>query len=224
MRGYGKWHFENYGGAENQTYHYEQSEGDIVALLKRVHEVFPGKPVYLLGESLGANMGMLISGKYPQLSDGCILVSTYSRFRMFFQPYMLVHTVQAILLPKSKLNLMPYLKKRLTNSKEAIKAYIQDPFGRRKQAPRELGKSFVFNVRAKKYALQIPDSEAVLFIHGGKDKLCNPNSSFKLYNQMPAGNKEFVFLPTNGHLMVERPDIPAEVLETIVEWLDSQGN
>jgi alpha-beta hydrolase superfamily lysophospholipase len=143
---------------------------------------------------------------------------------MFFQPYMLVHTVQAILLPKSKLNLMPYLKKRLTNSKEAIKAYIQDPFGRRKQAPRELGKSFVFNVRAKKYALQIPDSEAVLFIHGGKDKLCNPNSSFKLYNQMPAGNKEFVFLPTNGHLMVERPDIPAEVLETIVEWLDSQGN
>ena len=62
---------------------YKQSNIDIVALTKYVKTAYPNIPLYVIGESLGADMALHIASECPNLVDGLILAAPSVKHRWF---------------------------------------------------------------------------------------------------------------------------------------------
>jgi alpha-beta hydrolase superfamily lysophospholipase len=223
MLGYGKYHYSNYGGDYGKTFHYKHSMRNVVAIVNRLREKYPDTRIFGVGESLGANAAMQIAAEQPHLLDGIIVVSGYARARLKLaaHPYMVVHALQFVLRPTSRLNLAPNLNSNLAEKKEWALEQTSDPLARDRQSVVELLRSLFFNKRGSRLARQIPADTPVLFIHGQRDRLCAPKATFGLYNKLNIIDKQFKLLPGRGHLLVETAHIPPEVMQILTEWLDS---
>lgn len=219
MFGYGKYHYENYGGEYGKTFHYERSIANVVAIVERLRDSYPDTPIFGLGESLGGNAAMRVAAEQHHLLDGIIIISGYARMKLFFHPRMVAHALQIITRPTSKLNVIPYLNRRLSEKPEWAREQTSDPLARDRQTVVELIKSLYFNKRACHSALQIPADTPVLFIHGAKDRLCTPKHTLGLYKKLNIADKQFELLPGRGHLLVETAHIHPEVMQIILTWI-----
>lgn len=219
MRGFGKWYHEGFGTRHDRTFHYKQSFRDAHDILESVRSQYPGTPVFLLGESLGASMAMQIAAAYPDEIDGTIVVSGYAKPKFFLHPHMLVHLLQLALNPFRRINISPYLKVRLAENVEWAIEEINDPLARNKQSLAELAKDIFFNEAGKRDALKISGSTPVLVIHGSKDKLCDPNAMIRLYKRMHSQDKQLILLVNRGHLLVETPHFNPVVLQIMLDWI-----
>jgi alpha-beta hydrolase superfamily lysophospholipase len=223
MRGYGQWHYNNYGTKKDRTFNYDKTCTDIYSLIKKIRATYPNVPVYSLGESLGANMAMFVAGKNPEQIDGIIIVSPYSSPRIFFYPPLILHFMQICIAPWSKLNLNYYLERRLSHNRQWSLEQIADPMCRNRQSAFELCRSYRLNVKGKRLASKIPADMPVLFIVGEKDGLTRVKSSAKLYDQIPSLYKSYNMLPKHGHLVVETPYVKSEVVDIIGDWLEESN-
>lgn len=223
LRGYGKWFHEDFGGEYNKAFHYKQSKRDLALMVLKLREAYPGVPVFFIGESLGANLSLHMIGDYQHLADGAILCSTYALPRLYFHPYVFVSTYQFLRHPFSRMNMVPYIKARLSDSPEFTRAHINDPLARDHQTMKNFFQSMNVNRHGKYFATKVPQDAAVLMLHGERDKLCGLASSRKLFAKIPAHDKTFAVIPKRGHLLVESPVIRPEVLQILEGWLDSHS-
>jgi acylglycerol lipase len=224
MRGYGKWYHSDYGTPADRTFNYTRTIEDIRGLLSTLRAKYPGTPVYCLGESLGANMALVIGYKMPSLTDGVVLVSPYFGARKFFDPHFLSQAMQVVVRPKSELDMSPYLRKRLSHSPALALHQIKDPMSRDKQTLKELGQSLMLNWSGRRKAKALPPQLAVLIMHGKKDRLCNPNVTAKVFKKIPVPNKQLVLFPESGHLIVEASQVSPPVVNTLSSWVRRQGS
>ena len=75
MRGFGRWQAESSKFAGDTGIHYTQSQEDLENVLKKLRAEYPDKKLYVLGESIGANLALWLASKNPELMDGVILSS-----------------------------------------------------------------------------------------------------------------------------------------------------
>ncbi|MBX9878632.1 MAG: lysophospholipase [Candidatus Obscuribacterales bacterium] len=223
LRGYGKWYYEDFGGQYNKTFHYKQSKKDLALIVTRLKEAYPGVPVYFIGESLGANMSLHMIGDYKHLADGAILCSTYSLPSLYFRPYMILSALQFLHHPFSQQSMVPYIKSRLSDTKQFSLQHLADPMARDHQTMKEMFQSMNVNRHGKHFATTIPADSSVLMIHGERDKLCALWSTKRLFAKIPAQDKTFAVIPKRGHLLVETPVLRPEVLEVLGHWLDTHS-
>lgn len=223
MRGYGKWYFNGFGSERDKTFHYDESIEDIKRIVARVHQAYPGTPVYALGESLGANVGTLVAADYPGLVDGVVAVSVASP-KFFLSPRMVLNAAQVVTMPTSKLNTSPYLADRLSDDPNEISAHLTDPLSRDKQSVAELAKSMKMNSAGKKAGYRLPPMMPVLVIAGAQDRLSgSPDGTVRWFEELPVKDKEFCLLPDAGHLIVETKVIDPRVQAVLAQWLDTHS-
>jgi len=222
MRGYGAWYCEDFGSQEDRHFNYAISEQDIIAVIAKLREYFPGKPIFVLGESLGANMSEKLMADVPEMLDGGVLVNPYVKPHLFFHPYMPLTFLRGLTNPFAGANLVPYLKSRLSEDQKQALEQINDPLSRDKQSMTELFQSLFFNMRARKSVSQIPADKPILFLVGKRDRLCNPKATEKQYKNMLNNNKTMVLLKERGHLLVETTQIQPEILDILDLWLQAQ--
>ena len=224
MRGYGKWYYKNYGTEDDKTFNYTRTIEDIRGVLTALHKQYPGTPVYCIGESLGANMAMVIGHKMPELTNGVVLVSPVYGPRIWLSPRFLANGAHVALHPrKGMLDMSPYLKTRLSPNPELSLQQIEDPLSRDKQTAKELGQSMALNFSGKKQSRMINAPTAVLIMHGKEDRLCNPRVTAREFEKIPTSNKQLALLDGVGHLAVETSEIDPKVFSTLTTWIDAQG-
>lgn len=223
MRGYGKWYHSNYGTEADKTFNYTRTIEDIRGVLSTLHKEFPGTPVFCIGESLGANMAMVIAHKMPDLMNGVVLVSPVYGARIWLSPRFLATGAQAMVRPrKGQLDMSPYLKNRLSPNPELALEQVQDPLSRNKQTAKELAQSMALNLSGKKQSRLIAAPMAVLVMHGKEDKLCNPHTTKVEFEKIPSPNKQLAIIDGVGHLAVESTEIDPKLFSTLSNWIETQ--
>jgi alpha-beta hydrolase superfamily lysophospholipase len=219
MRGYGKAFHQ---GTETESkLNFTQSMADVREVILRLERAYPDTPIVCLGESLGANIGLLMSAEWPNHIDGLIAISPFHSPRLFLHPQMMVHLVKFLTKPSVRLNLSPYLKNRLSWDRQQTVEHLRDPLARNRQSIFELGRAIVFNLKGRRRASTLPASLRVLFIVGAKDRLCSVSGAKRLFKTVSSADKTLVVFEDQGHLMVETSQIAPEVLTVISQWLDS---
>ncbi len=219
MRGYGKWYFDQFGTEKDKTFDYERSLVDIESILARLRSIYPNTPIYCIGESLGANVALVLATEKPELVDGVVLVSPYAHIKMFLSARMLLNLAQVTFAPTSKLNLSPYFRNRLSNREDRIEEHFRDPMSRDHQSINELRKSLNINHRGIANATDLPRECPVLMIVGEQDKLTSPKAAIKLFDKIPSEDKQLWLRKESAHVMLETESIEAPVVSTISRWL-----
>lgn len=223
LRGFGKYCHEEFGAARDKKVHYKRSMVDFYLLIKELKKEYPGLPVYTLGESLGANVAMYLAYSRPDLVDGTIAVSPFGRPKYFFSPRHFLTGSQALFAPWTKINLTPYLKKRLTSDLEMALEECNDPLNRNHQSAVELTKGFGMLYRGRRLAKSIPPEKPILFLCDHRDQLCDENGSRLLFNNIRSKNKTYIQIKDAGHLLVEKSRIHPDTMTALTGWLDEKS-
>lgn len=221
MRGYGVF-FD--GPRRNRKLNFKKSVSDVYEIIDRIKTVYPSTPIVCLGESLGGNMGLYIAGDSPERIDGVIAISPFSSPRFFVYPVMLRDLAQTMINPFSRLNMKPYLERRLTYDRQEALRVLQDPLMRTRASVIELIQASIFNLKGKRVAKHVPAYMPILFLVGEHDRLCSVKGAKRMFAKNPSKNKRLVVLENQGHLIVETDRIRSDVMRAMFAWLDEQKN
>jgi alpha-beta hydrolase superfamily lysophospholipase len=224
MRGYGAYSREGFGTKRDRTFNYKRSLDDANAIVSWVRQSNPGVPIYYLGESLGANMSILLAARNPSLTDGLILVSPFASPKFFLYPQMVVTAAKIAINPLSRVSMRPYLKRRLSNDPRTTMAWLNDPLNRDRQSLPELVQSYSTNYSGKRKAEHLPAGLPVMVVIGAQDRLCKPKATMKMFAKMPARDKRLVVLKNQAHVIVETPYVKNEVVSMMSAWVNSRSS
>ena len=219
FRGFGDWltDHEKFNGDAN--IHFTQTKEDLTSLLKLLRDHFPGTPICLLGESLGANYSIWEASTEPKLLDGVIATSTCFQLRVHPRPLWFVTFAQGITRPKRPVNVGRYLAPILSDDKKLTKDCLQDPEVCTKMSPTDLVKAMITNRYSLEQLEQIPPQMPMLIIAGKKDQIQNSKKINSALNRIGSKKVKVVVLPQRGHLLLEHQQVDPEVAKTVDQWL-----
>lgn len=224
LRGFGVWYHNNKQDKEEEkatrAVLYRQSETDLKNLLTKLHELYPGKPVFLMGESVGANFAIRLIANNPNCADGMILSSPAVKQRLFFGPTVIMQCLTVFFVnPGAQLDVTPYLKSRVSENSAITAERVNDPLGRNKMNVGELFKTRWFNKECLTFVPQLPSKAAVLVIEGAEDKLFDAQDVNNVVAQMPCEDKTVHLMKGKGHINLETSYLQPDVASILDEWL-----
>ncbi len=225
LRGFGAW-YHNSEDADSMARHvlYRQSEKDLKSLLDKLHELYPNKPIYLMGESVGANFAIKLLANYPDSAQGMILSSPAVKQRIFLGPSVFKQIFTVFFVhPSAQLDITPYLRSRVSESPEIIAERVNDPLARNKMNAGELFKTRWFNKECIKQLPQIPTTKSVLVIEGQEDKLFDAEDIKNMMAQIPCEDKTLHMLKGIGHINLETDFMKNEVESVVEDWLAAKS-
>lgn len=223
MRGYGAW-YHNSSPTDALAKHvlFKQSEADLNSLLKKVHELYPDKPVFLMGESVGANMAIRLLANSADCADGMILSSPAIKQRYFFGPTVIKQIATVFFWhPSAQLDITPFLRSRVSDDDRITEERVNDPLGRTKLNAGELFKTRWFNKDSLKLLPQLPKGKiSVLVLEGSDDRLFRADLIDQdLMSQIPCEDKTLHLLKGKGHIHLETKYLKDEVEQAVENWL-----
>ncbi len=222
MRGYGAW-YHNSEKDDELAKHvlFKQTESDILSLLKKAHQLYPGKPVFVMGESVGANMAIKLLADQADCADGIILSSPAIKQRYFFGPTVMKQLLTVFLWhPSAQLDITPFLRSRVSDDDRITDERVNDPLGRTKLNAGELFKTRWFNKDSLRLVPMLPEKLSVLVIEGSDDRLFRADLIEQdLMAQMPCSDKTLYLLKGKGHIHLETQYLKEEVEKKVAEWL-----
>jgi alpha-beta hydrolase superfamily lysophospholipase len=225
LRGFGAW-YHNSDEADKlaRSVIYSRSEADLYRLLKKLHELYPGKPIFLMGESVGANMAVRLLADHPDCADGMILSGTAIKQRIFFGPHSFLQMLTVFFVkPSAQLDITPYLRTRVSENREITEERVNDPLGRNKLNVVELFKTRFFNKDCLKLLPLLPASTCVLVLEGSRDRLFHSDDVSNLMSELPCEDKTLHILQGRGHINLETLYVPPEVESVVENWLSNKS-
>jgi Lysophospholipase len=225
LRGFGKWvdHPEKYGGDSEISF--SQSKADLIKTLTNLRSLHPHTPIFMVGESFGANMGISLASSDPHLIDG--VIGTAPCYKAWFHPKWrwIPDTVKGAMKPSRQMKLEPYVKTTLAADPEVIKAYLADPRITHYLSPKRLVKTQLENRKGWKEVSKIPKSMPIMLIAGKEDLLYKAKSLQKKVKEMGSDNATLHILPGQGHLLLEcQRELDPRVLTLLDNWLSTQSS
>lgn len=211
-----------FGEAPNRGYWAgaETMAEDATVAVAAVHAKYPGKPIYLLGESMGGAVAMLaMTGPRPPAIDGLILSApaVWSRDAMnVFERsalWLSVHTVPWLTLTGRGLDIMP------SDNLPMLRALGRDPL-----VIKETRVDTIHGIcdlmdaaQAAAPRIKVP----VLVLYGEHDEIVPADPTYRMMTKLPDGLAPQVkAVYANGWHMLLR-DLEADlVLDDIASWID----
>jgi alpha-beta hydrolase superfamily lysophospholipase/thiol-disulfide isomerase/thioredoxin len=219
VRGFGSWM-----NAKGKTQvNFDDCLNDIKTALESIHAANPGKPVYLLGESMGGAIALRAASMYPNLVDG--LISSVPASERFNQGKTSMKVFLNLLTGLNVANVGNDLVNQATQNQKLKAAWQDDPLARLNLSPQELiqFQDFMnFNHDAAKKVTDMP----VLFVQGTGDQLVKPEGTWELFNDVAAKDKSFFAVP-GEHLIFEEaqtqdPGPRDQNFRVISSWLSAK--
>lgn len=225
MRGFGKWvdHPEKYGGDSEISF--SQSKADLVKTLTHLRNMHPNTPIYMVGESFGANMGISLASSDPHLIDG--VIGTAPCYKAWLHPkwQWIPDTVRGVLKPSRQMKLAPYVKTTLAADPEVTRAYLADPRIAHYLSPKRLVKTQLENRKGWKEVSKIPKHMPIMLIAGKEDLLYKAKSLEKKVKEFGSDNVSLHILPNQGHLLLEcQRELDPRVVTLLDNWLTTQSS
>lgn len=214
VRGFGTW-MQMKG---KQKCDFESCISDVEQALKVLHTVYPTKPIFVLGESMGGAIAMRVTADHPDLVDGLIsCVPSGDRFHK--TKNQLRVALRLITLRGNKdLDVGTGVIKDATEDPALQSKWKDDPLNRLKLSPKELIHFQRFMNENHETAKRI-DNTPVLFVVGLEDKLVKPEGSMELYEEVASADKKMATIKNAEHLVFENHPISAELKGLLVYWL-----
>jgi acylglycerol lipase len=224
MRGFGRWQTESSNFNGDTGIHYSQTKEDLLMILSSLRQEFPGKKVYCLGESVGANLCFWLASNKPGFIDGVIVSSPC--IKKVFHP----NARMALDIPKGFFNhnakcaMRPYIEPFLSENKNLTQAYMDDPEIMHGLSAAELIKSMKTNTQALAEVKYIPADLPILIIAGEKDGIYSSKAVPLLAKEIGSERKTVLIEHDKGHLLLETKFVAPEILGQIDEWLAKNEN
>ncbi|MCC6977100.1 MAG: alpha/beta fold hydrolase [Candidatus Melainabacteria bacterium] len=203
---------------------YQKSRRDLVGLVDSAKQTYPSLPLYMIGESLGADMVLYSVGQRPRAVDGIVLSSPAikRRFnmvpRVFWDVSLLTHNLYR------QVNLVPYMKKFASEDPRIIEEAVHDPLVRKKMTTWELFKTIQTIRPTLSYAEKVPANMPVLVIQGDKDRMLKTNGVCDLLKHLSSQDRTVRWFKDRGHLLLETAYLQDETLSTVDGWLKEHLN
>jgi acylglycerol lipase len=218
VRGFGTW--IKLKGKEKCDF--DACLSDVDKALNILHEAYPNKPVFVLGESMGGAIAMRVAAAHQDSIAGLISsVPSGSRFHTTKNKVnVALHLVT--LRGNQPLDVGTKVVDEATND-DAIRAkWEADPFDRLKLSSKELFQFQKFMNENNETAKKI-DRLPVMFLVGLNDKLVKPKGTVKLYNEVPNSDKELITIRSSEHLIFELHKISPELQKVLIGWIQSHS-
>lgn len=222
MRGFGKWHLGDGTYVDDGKPAYYKTREDLVNLVTKLHEIYPGLPVYLIGESLGSNMALWMASFRPELIDGILISSVCKERRSTYCGTFFADFAKAIKSPHKQLSLTPYARRYLSEDENVLEGYLSDPYIRKSMSLYETLQCLHANKSCLEFVGQIPGNMPILVLQGEKDRMYKADAVKELLKEIPSQQKEVVFLKDRGHIHLETEYLKSDVLDLVNNWLCKQ--
>ncbi|HEY9784405.1 MAG TPA: alpha/beta fold hydrolase [Candidatus Obscuribacterales bacterium] len=198
---------------------YSKSRSDLVELIDSTSEAYPDLPLYLIGESLGADMVLYSVTQRPHLVDGMILSSPAIKRRLNLVPRVAKDAAFVMQNPFKKLDLAPYIKMFASEDPRIVNEALSDPLVRKKLSVWDLLKTSQTIRPTLKYADQIPPDMPVLIIQGDKDRMLKSNAVVQLLEHLNSSDQTVRWFKGKGHLLLETAYLEPDLLNIMDGWL-----
>lgn len=179
----------------------------------------PDKPVFLVGESLGALASFLFMAKDPGLFNGLICISPAFAARKAIGPSEALRMIFPVFYNPSKLVSLPFDSSMCTRDKDYRKKMDADPREYRSAPVRLILDIFISQLKAKSVLKKIKKS--VLFLVAGEDMIVAPEAAVSIFGRLGAKDKTLLEFPRMYHAL--SIDLEKEVVfEEILSWIESR--
>jgi acylglycerol lipase len=192
---------------------------DILALRETIGRDFPGKKVFLLGESMGGLIAFALAGRNPDLFTGQVLISPAFKNAMKFPLSAYVKT--ALFLPfNPKLMLdLPYTSEMVTRDPDYLKVMAESPDEIRVASLKLLAGVLTAQARSGRVAKKL--AVPALFLIPGVDFIIDESGSRKIFGKIAIADKTIIEYPDMYHAL--SIDLGRErVFEDILDWADKR--
>jgi alpha-beta hydrolase superfamily lysophospholipase len=198
----------------------ESLSDDLVRLTGLIRARHPGRPLYLLGESMGGAVIMVAFAENPTFSvDGAILSAPAVRARSTMSGYQrLALEVVAYLMPWGRLTREP-ANIQASDNIEMLRALVRDPLViKRTRFDAIYG---LTNLMDQALASSGRITAPLLLLYGERDEVIPQDPTFEAWNGLPAkanGRQRLALYEDGWHLLLR--GLGAEtVLDDVAAWI-----
>lgn len=192
---------------------------DVDRLLTRLQLYYPMRPVFVLGQGLGATVALHLVVKRRPNMDGAILAAPIIRIPSHVFPWL--HRLGGMLgrwFPRAKV--LEWNYRHLSSDPAVIEEFKIDPFVYHDKLTVRTGRE-IFDAAAQ----ILNGAEAVhaplLILHGSGDRIADPTGSQVLHARAHSTKKTLHLYPGMCHDVFHEPE-HALVTKTVIEWLDTR--
>ncbi len=196
---------------------------DIEAAVLWARERWPGKPVILLGESMGASIAIQYVIRATQRPErapaGLILLAPV--LRPAIQPTLseAARFLRSLFLSPTRPTMPTSGREELGCRDAAFNARLRaDPLFVRHVSVRFLNSLTFWLWRTRRKASQV--ALPLLVIRGEQDRVAHPAGTTAFYHRVSATQRSFVLIPDAYHCLLYDPMTPA-VVEALTTWLST---
>jgi alpha-beta hydrolase superfamily lysophospholipase len=192
---------------------------DILALGEAIGRDFPGKKVFLLGESMGGLIAYDLAGRHPGRFAGAVLIAPSFKNGMKFPPS--AYAKLALGLPfKPKLLVdVPFTSEMATRDPDYAAVMNANPDELRVASLRLLAGFLPVQGRAGRLAKRF--AVPSLFLIPGLDQLVDERAGRRLFRKMAAADRTLIEYPEMSHAL--SIDLGRErVFRDILDWADKR--
>lgn len=193
---------------------------DLAMFLDRVREKEKGRPLFLIGHSMGGAVASLFVLNRRSDLKGLVLTAPALEPSENVSPILIrLSGLISRFFPKAPVTKVDI--KSLSHLPEVIEAARKDPLSDERPAPARTGYEILramSRIRERVAEISIP----FLVMHGTEDRLTNPRGSENFFKRAGSGDRTIKLYEGLYHEILNEPERD-QVLEDIVHWLDTRS-
>jgi acylglycerol lipase len=211
LRGHGK-----SNGVKGYVKSFKQFSEDANTVVDWIKKSFSDLPIYMIGHSMGAFIGVDYALRYPGKLKAQVLSGL---------PAIILPLPDIKLLKMLPYNLFPMiyvrnrLSKRISKDLAVVKDYETDPLNLMKSTIKMSGEMFIKgpkHLAGRIHEYQLP----CLILHGEEDKIVVPESSEWFFRNISSTDKKRILYPTLYHEIFNEPEYEV-VIKNTIDWLNA---
>lgn len=193
--------------------HYPDDLKVFLSIVRRRHD---STPLFILGHSVGATIATAYASRHRGGADGLITTGASLKVGESLSPlHIAIARLLSRLLPKTGVTVLD--ASAISRDESVVKAYINDPLVYRGKIKARTGAEIIRTML--KLPQQMPQIKLpILIMHGGADRLSDPEGSRMLYERVGSKDKTLKLYEGFYHEILNEPG-HGQVLGDIESWL-----
>lgn len=230
MRGFGRCHYDDDNKFSTPTDNrhkvaHQKSYDELVKLTQAVRDKYPGKPLILLGESLGCTFCVKIAGEHNELADGLVLSAPAIKVnpKMYIAPSDIKAGLASLINRGHKVKLHTFLTKLVSPRKQVVDELLNDPLMVTELSLADLIATDDFVEKTSKLGKLLATHLPLLIIQGSIDGCVAPAHVTDFMMNVPSDDQTLCWRGKQGHLQLETSFVRATTIDALGDWIEDHS-
>ncbi|HNB25307.1 MAG TPA: alpha/beta fold hydrolase, partial [Candidatus Melainabacteria bacterium] len=198
---------------------------DIIKIVQAARAKYPGKPLILLGESLGCTFCVKIAGEHNDLVDGLVLSAPAIKVnpKMYLSPSDISAGLASLVTRNHKVKLHSFLTKLVCPRKEVVDELLSDPMMVTELGLKDLLATDDFVDKTAKLGKLLAPHLPLLIIQGSIDGCVAPVHVTDFMMNVPSDDQTLCWRGKQGHLQLETSFVRATSIDALGDWIEDHS-